>query len=509
MYHLFISPLRKFPGPKFDSLSQLIGSYHLVKGDSCKYVAKLHEEYGEAVRTASNELSFTTPTAWQEIYGVKTDWDDTYEKNPILYVLGPQPVSNIFFCPSKEHARIRRHIAPAFSGRALHEQESIIRGTLDRLMDALRIRSGEANFPNQDGVVNMAAWSVFQVTDVLTLLALGESWDTLKTGEYPGFINDLYGTLKDSTKVRAAHRLKPYHVIIKRFVSNDFGTAFLEYFTRAQNALTTRRAEKDSEKKDFVQYVTPGLTDDEMFENLNMLVVAGLDSTAAILTSVTHYITQNRDSYEKLVHEIHTAFKSDEEITIASVSGLKYLKAVIDETMRLHPSVPVGLPRLVPKGGRFIDGYWVPEGVSCSNNFRSSMSMSTYAHLLIYRLGYLWHNIVPIAPQNTSPSPISLFPSDGSTVQPMRQTTTTYFDHFQLGLVDALVKRLYPLNVLSFHTITNLIQSFAYANIRMALALLLRNFDLTAQPGNIDPDSLNEYGLWEHHPVYVQVKERV
>lgn len=135
--------------------------------------------------------------------------------------------------------------------------------------------------------------------------------------------------------------------------------------------------------------------------------------------------------------------------------------------------------------------------------------MSAYTYFLIHRPGYPWHNIVPIAPRNTSPSPISLFPSDGLTTRLMRQTTTTFFDHFQLGLVDALVKRLYSLHVLSFHTITDLISSFAYANMRMALALLLRNFDLTAQPGNIDPDSLNEYGLWEHHPVYVQVKERV
>ncbi|KAJ5245793.1 hypothetical protein N7468_000776 [Penicillium chermesinum] len=468
LYHLFINPLRHFPGPKCDALSQLIGSYHLVKGDSCKYIAKLHEQYGDAVRTASNELSFTTPTAWQEIYGVKTDWDDVYEKNPILYVLGPQPVSNIFFCPGREHARIRKHIMPAFSGRALHEQESLMRRTLDQLIDALRNRSGKANFPNQDGVVNMAAWSVFQVTDVLTLLALGQSWDTLKTGEYPGFITDLYGTLKDSTKVRAAHRLKPYHLIIKRFVSNDFGTAFLEYFTQAQSAVTNRRAEKASDKKDFIQYVAPGLTDEEMFENLNMLVVAGLDSTAAILSAAIFYITQNPDSYDKLVHEIQSTFKSDEEITIASVSGLRYLKAVIDETMRLHPSVPVGLPRLVPKGGRFIDGYWVPEG--------TWVSVAQYSAYRSPKYFAKPHQFIPERWTDTT-----TYATDNHFV----------FRPFSTGARGCIGK------------------TFAYANIRMALALLLWNFDLKAQPGNIDPDSLKEYGLWEHHPVFVQVKERV
>lgn len=467
LYHLLISPLRHFPGPKFDALSQFIESYHLVKGDSCKYTAHLHEKYGEAVRTASNEVSFTTSTAWQDIYGVKNDWDNVYEKNPILYVLGPQPVSNIFFCPGTEHARIRNHVAPAFSGRALKEQEPLMRGTLDQFICALRDRSGNANFPNKHGVVNVAAWSIFQVTDLLTLFALGQSWNTLQSGEYPGFITDLYGTLKDSTKVRAAHRLNPYHHIIKRFVSNEFGTAFMEYFGQAQSALAKRRADTDSKKQDFVSYVTEGLTDEEMFENLNMLVVAGLDSTATILTAILYYLTQNPDSYDKLAHEIRTAFQNDQEITIASVSRLKYLKAVIDETMRLHPSVPVGLPRLVPKGGRFIDGYWVPEG--------TWVSVAQYA---AYRSPRYF-----VKPDQFIPD---------RWVDNTKYATDNHFvfHPFSMGARGCIGK------------------TFAYANIRMALALLLWNFDLTGQPDNIDPDTLDEYGLWVHHPVYVQVKER-
>jgi hypothetical protein len=38
----------------------------------------------------------------------------------------------------------------------------------------------------------------------------------------------------------------------------------------------------------------------------------------------------------------------------------------------LDPPVPIGLPRLAPSGGEFIDGYWVPEGVSISPGGSSS-----------------------------------------------------------------------------------------------------------------------------------------
>lgn len=81
-------------------------------------------------------------------------------------------------------------------------------------------------------------------------------------------------------------------------------------------------------------------------------------------TSVVYYITHNPHAYEVLVKEIREAFSNEEDITFAEVAKLKYLQAVINDTMRIHPSVPVGLPRIVPRGGRFIDGEFVPGGVS-------------------------------------------------------------------------------------------------------------------------------------------------
>ncbi len=33
-------------------------------------IKQLHDKYGEIVRVAPNELSYTNPDAWQEVYGV-------------------------------------------------------------------------------------------------------------------------------------------------------------------------------------------------------------------------------------------------------------------------------------------------------------------------------------------------------------------------------------------------------------------------------------------------------
>ena len=72
----------------------------------------------------------------------------------------------------------------------------------------------------------------------------------------------------------------------------------------------------------------------------------------------------NRFALEKLTAEIRGAFKSEDEINFVSVSALPYLLACLDEALRMYPPVPMGLPRVTPKGGATICGHYVPESVS-------------------------------------------------------------------------------------------------------------------------------------------------
>lgn len=47
---------------------------------------------------------------------------------------------------------------------------------------------------------------------------------------------------------------------------------------------------------------------------------------------------------------------------IKEVQTLEYLRCVIHETLRLYGAVSGGLPRVVPKGGRWFGDYFIPEG---------------------------------------------------------------------------------------------------------------------------------------------------
>lgn len=102
---------------------------------------------------------------------------------------------------------------------------------------------------------------------------------------------------------------------------------------------------------------------DKLVMNASVLIVAGSETTATVLSGVTYLLLTNPDKLAKLEEELRKAFDRDDDITLAKASHLDYMLACLEEAMRLYPPVPIGLPRIVPKGGRIVGGVYVPEGV--------------------------------------------------------------------------------------------------------------------------------------------------
>ena len=94
------------------------------------------------------------------------------------------------------------------------------------------------------------------------------------------------------------------------------------------------------------------------------LIVAGSDTSATTLSSATYYLTKNSELLRQLSEEVRSAFLTEDRIIIASASKLPYLLAVLEESLHLHPPVPISLPRIVPPGEAIVSGHWVPGDVS-------------------------------------------------------------------------------------------------------------------------------------------------
>ena len=68
VYNVYFHPLSKFPGPKSAAATPLPFVRRLITGHWLEWTTALHEQYGEVVRIHPDELSFISPSAWQDIY---------------------------------------------------------------------------------------------------------------------------------------------------------------------------------------------------------------------------------------------------------------------------------------------------------------------------------------------------------------------------------------------------------------------------------------------------------
>jgi cytochrome P450 len=84
------------------------------------------------------------------------------------------------------------------------------------------------------------------------------------------------------------------------------------------------------------------------------------------MRAIFYYLMRSPAANTTLLSVIDAATQSGAlstpNVKYAEAIKLPYLVAVIKEAMRLHPSVGLTMPRVVPAGGADIGGYFVPEG---------------------------------------------------------------------------------------------------------------------------------------------------
>jgi cytochrome P450 len=326
-------------------------------------IKKLHQEYGDIVRIAPDELSFTHGDAWKAIYGTRAGHGQK-TKDFRFYTPTPGGAPSIIVSNDADHSRFRRLMSHGFSDSSLRGQESIIKGYVDLLMQRLREKIGEGT-----RAVNLVEWYNFTTFDIIGDLAFGEPFDCLKNSDYHQWVFILLSQLRMAGYANVSRRLPgskhllrlitPRHILSQR---------------RTHVALTTAkvkaRLHKPNDRPDFFSNILKhdntekGFSFQELVSNGSTLIIAGSETTATLLSGVTYLLLRNPRVLAKLQNEIRFTFTDESEINLESCNKLEYCLAVLTEALRVYPPVAPGLPRIVDAQGDMIAGNWVPGGVS-------------------------------------------------------------------------------------------------------------------------------------------------
>ncbi|KAJ4354575.1 uncharacterized protein N0V89_006312 [Didymosphaeria variabile] len=377
LYQRFFSPLARIPGPFLASLTD----WWYVRATRTeawnRVVVRLHDKYGPLVRIAPNGVSVGTPKAVRQIYPVsasaypKSDWYSVFR--------GTRKVDLFAGQDQRAHGQHRKMIARAYAMDTLQGLEPYVDYCLELLVEQLDRRVGQR--------VDMAKWvhlfsfdqKLMDLVDVIGEITWSASFGFITAGADDGTFNTIRTMGRSGCWLGHVPYVFRAHEFLKPYIGNWLGIngrhgAMRDFAMRE----TARRFENPGGKKDLIsRFFDAHEKNPEEFTYTDVIsmgttqVSAGSDTIAVSIRAIIYHVLRNLAVKAKLVAELDEAKRKGElsnPIKHAEAAKLKYLQAVINESLRVHPALGVNLPRVVPPGGATIEGHYMPAGTIVSMN---------------------------------------------------------------------------------------------------------------------------------------------
>ena len=368
LYNIYLHPLAKFKGPKYLTASEITLAVLQLRGTSHYALKKAHQQYGDVVRIGPSALSFINASAWNDIYGYR-EGHAALPKDPQFYNEMLLDKDTITMASDKDAVPIRRAMNPAFSHKALMEQEPMIRIHIERLMAQLTKASYDEG-RNVYRSIDIRNWLTFSMFDINSDFAFGEDMGCVASGSYHEWVQFVVDYFFAAVLLHQCHKFPPLDRLLSLCIPKSISEQHQRH-TEASLQRVRRRIEKKVDRPDFMHHFLrhakkEGLSTRTVEAQASVVILAGSETSSVALTAAVFHIVRNSQVYERLCKEIRGAFAKKEDIALQHVlSDLPYLDAVVQETLRIHTPLANGFTRVVPDAkGAMISGHWVPQGVS-------------------------------------------------------------------------------------------------------------------------------------------------
>jgi len=222
----------------------------------------------------------------------------------------------------EDHARIRRLINPAFSPKSLANHLEMIKHSISRLVDNLRIIGPEVD------IMSSLAEKLMPEILLRNIFGLDENQ------------SECFVSMNQAVKLTA-----------KILPGQEFPDEYKKIFELAENAInqliSNRRA---SSNNDFINHLIQAsdqgsaLSDKELFDLIFNFCVGGIDTTTTTLGGSLFTLLQHKDAFQKVAKD------------------LSLLPQSLEEAMRYH-SAGIFLFTRYSTSDTYIDGIFIPKGI--------------------------------------------------------------------------------------------------------------------------------------------------
>ncbi|EQB48387.1 cytochrome P450 [Colletotrichum gloeosporioides Cg-14] len=332
-----LSPLSKFPGPKYRAFSNIFEIWSIVNGTDNIDRPALHRTYGPIVRVAPGVLSFAGGDGvWRDIHGFGVAKEGGITKEPVFYskIFAFTDVSNLITARDHSiHARQRKVLARSFSNTALIDQQPIFHRWAKKFINKLAEKADVRK------TVDMVKYFNCTTFDIMGDLTFNEDLNMLEEGECSPWVESIFGSVKAATFLLGVKT----HSRVARLMAD----AFLKYNPTVQRKQlenwmycaerVERRLKRTPEHPDLwsrilgMEKESECLTMEEQYANGFLFMTAGTETIASALSAITFYLLRNPQHLDRVTDEVRSKFSTSEDMSLEALASLPYLQAVIQE----------------------------------------------------------------------------------------------------------------------------------------------------------------------------------
>ena len=266
---------------------------------------------------------FTDPVAIRQIFTGEPERFRAGKANAVFEMFfGP---NSLLLLDGARHKRERRLLMPPFHGERMRLYGAMMCEIADRSIDAWPVdRSFPVHARLQDTTLEVMLRVVFGVADEARLVRLGKAvvealdlWDV-------------------------GNPLRPIKALWR------FGRVRREIDELLLDEVRRRRAEEPGGRTDIMSMLVSA-RDEEVRDEMFTMLVAGHETTATLVAWVIHGLLENPDVLEAARAEVASVVGGGSHPpppAAEQIARLGYLDAVIKETARLHPVVPIVVRQL-------------------------------------------------------------------------------------------------------------------------------------------------------------------
>ncbi|KAM3237422.1 cytochrome 81C13 [Capsicum chacoense] len=359
----------------------IIGHLYLIKNSLQQTLTSLSTKYGQVLYLRfgyRNLLVVSSPSAVEECF---TKNDVVFANRP-RSMLGDRLSFNyvsVFWAPYGQHWRVlrRQTAVELFSFNSLQKSSLIRKEEVEILIRSL-FKAGE-NCILGGARVDLSYWASAFVFNVMMRIGTGKSCvseEDIGMEKGKKIIEDMRGAFTANLLVLNICDFLPvlkwigYKGIEKKMdvtyvKRNEYLTRLLDEFRQEKSITTDDRAKGKKttliETLLSLQDSEPEFYTDDLIKSLLMvLLVAGTETTSMTIQWAMGLLLAQPEAFQKLRAEIDSNVGNERLLNESDFTNLPYLHCVINETLRLHPPVPLLLPHYSSEDCT-VGGYHVPK----------------------------------------------------------------------------------------------------------------------------------------------------